>query len=106
MNVKTFCAAREHACGCPLLRPEPNPGQNSFIATDEFAEDPAMPLRMNLSGKYFHAGNPNLFCVRFAGIDGGQLAGLDSDFGNTLDERSCFVIARRELRFCDIVQSG
>src|ERR1017187_2301829 len=98
MNVKTFRAAREHASRGPLFRPEPNPGQNSLIAPGEFAEDPAMPLGMNLPGKYLHTGNPNLFCVRFARIDGGQLPGLDSDFGNALGERPYFVIARSELR--------
>jgi hypothetical protein len=50
MNVKTFRGLREHSRVRPLSRPKSDPLE-TIIATNEFAEDAAMPLMIIASEK-------------------------------------------------------
>ena len=55
--MKAFRRLREH-WRRPLLRPEANRGERTFIAPGKFAERAAMSLRINRARENFHSGNP------------------------------------------------
>src|SRR6266404_52442 len=105
MNMKSFCAAREHAGRCPLLRPKADFSEDSFIATDKFAENTAVALRIDGSRKNLHPGNPGFFYLRLASIVGRELAGIDSAVRQPLRKGSRFVIAGGQRRLRCSVQS-
>ena len=85
MNVKTLRRLGEHPGGRPLLRPEPDPCQRPFIATCKFAEQSAMPLRMNGARKNFDPRDPGLAPLPgSAPVCARELAGLDSDLRDAL----------------------
>ena len=82
MNVKTFCRLCEHPCGRPLLRPETDPCQRPFIPPGKFAEQPAMPLRVNRTRENLHAWDPDGGDFRRALVDRGKFAGVDADLAD------------------------
>ena len=79
-----------------MFRPKANFGEDSFVATDKFAEDTAVSLGMNCSTKNLHPWNPDFFNVRFASVCGREFSGIDSGGGHLLRERTCLVVARGE----------
>ena len=60
MNVKAFRRMGEHARSRPLVRPKADLSQNPFLASDQFAEQSALALRVNITRENFDAGNPGL----------------------------------------------
>src|SRR5450755_1821529 len=103
--MKTFRRLREHARGRPLLRPEANLRENSFVAPHKFTERTAITLRMNLSGENFDPRNPGLADLLLAPVGGGELTCFDSYVGEQLRKGLRAVVTRDERGACFLAQS-
>jgi hypothetical protein len=98
MNVKTLCGLREHSRRRPLLGPEPNLRQGSFVTPNKFAKEPAMPLRINGPGKNFDSRNPGPGNLGLATIHCQEPSDLNSGLGDLLGDGAMLVISLDQLR--------
>jgi hypothetical protein len=86
MHVKTFRREREHSRSRPLLRPQANPSENSFVAPHKFPEAPTMTLRVNFSREDFHARYPGFFDLALAFVGRHEVARVHASLRQFLRE--------------------
>src|SRR5437763_15543029 len=102
MHVEPLCRVREHPRSRPLLRPKANLRENPFVASDKFAKQSSVPLRMNFSRENFHAWDPgflNLTLVavradKFTGVQAPSRKCLCEIYTRILTRLECFVSTR------------
>src|SRR5207249_10995187 len=93
MHMKTFCRVCKHPRSRPLLRPQTNTRENSFVAAHKLTKDSPMTLRINLSGENFHTRNPSFIDVALLPIRGQKLGGLDASLRELLRKRARAIVA-------------
>src|SRR5262249_39556608 len=99
-NVKAFRGLSKHSRGRPLLGPEPNFRERTFIAPGTFAEQATLPLRMNGAGENFYSWNPDRSYFWKSAIGSGNRARVETRFRKlsrelSLPVFSCFECAPR-----------
>src|SRR4029077_18785038 len=96
MDVETFRSRRKHTRSRPLLRPQANPRENSFVAPHKFPEAPTMTLRVNFSRENFHARYPGFFDLALVLVGDHEFARVHASLRQFLRERCCAIITRGE----------